>query len=217
MVRIVPPTTSVMASTAGRLARAYAEALLGLLDDQTRAEQVWAELAGIVELLDRLADFRQLLTSASLSPSRRVELIRRVFGGRASKTVEGLLAVMARNGRMELLSGVAARYRQLLNHRENKVEVLARTAEPLGRSDRKRLTEVLREILPAEPLVKTVVDENLLGGLLLQIGDRVYDASVAGDLKRLSDELAGGSPRVGMERSGGQADEDQDDRTGPPE
>ncbi|HAU37019.1 MAG TPA: hypothetical protein DCX07_04810, partial [Phycisphaerales bacterium] len=69
--------------------------------------------------------------------------------------------------------------------REGKVEVFVTTASPLDESDRAQVVAALREALQAEPIVRARVDENVLGGLVVRVGDRVFDASLATQLRRL--------------------------------
>ena len=74
-----------------------------------------------------------LLAPGLLNDKRRVELIERIFRDRVAEGVEGLLAVMARNGRWELLGAVAGQFRTQLNRREGKLEVEVTTAVPLSK------------------------------------------------------------------------------------
>ena len=124
-----------------------------------------------------------------LNVRQRRELVGRVFGGRVSERTEALLDVLSRNGRLGLLRGIAGAYRDLLHRREGKVEVSVRTAQPLDDAERKELAGRLREAFGAEPLLRLTVDESVLGGCVVQVGDERFDASVAGELQRMRQRL----------------------------
>jgi len=188
---------SVMDPADRRLAEVYARALLELPGGDEQAEDVWRELRGIVGLLAEVDGAAEVFASPLLSDIRRAELTGDVFGGRVSERTEALLGVMARNGRMPLLAAVAERLRALLDERRGKVEVVVTTARPLDAPARGELIRTLREALGAEPLLKTEVDKNVLGGMAVRVGERLYDASVAADLKKLKDALTAERLRTG--------------------
>ncbi len=196
-----PRIDSVMDLAEAAVADVYAEALLGLIDDNDRAEETAAELARIVGLLDETPGFDGLLAGGGSPEAQPAQLVERVFAGRCSRPIEGLLAVLARKGRGVLLRQVARRFRRRLDEREGKVEVTVATAVALDAANMQALHEVLRELTGAEPLLRTRVDTALMGGVVVTIGDRRYDASVAGEIRRVRHKLAAepGSVKRGWE------------------
>jgi F-type H+-transporting ATPase subunit delta len=190
----MPATTdgsqTVMDPVAETLAAAYARALLDLVGPDEEGA-VRDELSSVARLLGEQTEFASLLASAALAPPRRAEIVARVFGSRVSRRVEGLLSVMAANGRMDILPRVADAFGLLLDGRHGRVEVELVTARPVDRATLDKLAEALRRATGAEPLIRNSVDDGLLAGAVMKIGDRVYDASLAGELDRLRDALVG--------------------------
>jgi F-type H+-transporting ATPase subunit delta len=180
---------SVTDPTAITLSGVYAEAALGLIDTNAGAEGICEELNAIVELMDHVEGSAELLTASLISRDERQRLVQRVFQGRCSEEVLALLGVMARNERLSLLREVARQFRRMLNVREGKVEVAVTTAVELDGPGRDRLVAMLGEALGAEPLLKTEVDGALVGGAVVKVGDRVFDASIAAELKRLRQSI----------------------------
>jgi F-type H+-transporting ATPase subunit delta len=187
-----------MEPIAYRLADVYAEAMLQVTEDNERAEGVYQELLAVLGLLDDLSGFEDFLTMARLSRQDRQAAMGRIFAGRVSQPVEGLLGVMGRNGRAGLLRPMVRRFRELLNQREGKVEVSVTTAVPVEEAARRDLVQTLRDVLGAEPLLQTTVDGEILGGMIVRIGDKVYDASVAADLMRLGKAMASADTKPGL-------------------
>ena len=183
--------SSVMDPQGEALAGVYAQGLLDCLPTNDQAEQAAEQLEGIVGLLDRVEGFRELLTAATLSAEERLGSIRRVFHGRILDPAEGLLGLLNRKGRLFLLPQVSAAFRRHLNDREGKVEVFVTSAAPLGAQQRAGVCMLVAEALGAEPVLHALVDPSLVGGLRLRIGDRLYDATVAGRLADLRRGLSG--------------------------
>ena len=180
----------VMAPTQLAAAAVYAEALLDQIKDDAHAQDIARELESLVGLLDANPGAEELLTAALLSVRERCELILRIFHGRVSELMEAFMAVLARRDRLKLFRPAARQFQKLLDRRQGKVEVTLTTAIELNADQRRGAVEALRKALGAEPVLTTRVDPDLLGGATVRTGDRVYDASVAAQLKRLSQNLS---------------------------
>ena len=189
---MAPPTPAPAAAldAAQAAGDVYAQALLDLAGDDAAAEAVAAELAALVRLLDEIDGFEQLLTGDVLRRRDLTALVHRVFAGRCSRTVLSFLAVLARRGRMGLLRPAVTRFRAMLDARQGKVEVVATTAAPLDAARQEQVRRTLRRALGTEPSLRFAVDQRLLGGLSLRVGNRLYDASASAGLDRLARRLA---------------------------
>ncbi len=186
MAAQTPRHPTVMDPDAISVAEVYAQALLSLCGDVQACEDVAGELVGLASLLNAEPDFDALLSASLLSARQRTELVKRIFVGRASDAVAGLLVILAQHDRMNLLRQVGARYRRLLDVKEGKVEVQVTTA---GEMDDASVAAVMRELsqaLGGEVLLQRRVNPDILGGMVIRVGDRVYDASIKKDLDRLS-------------------------------
>jgi len=190
MIRSEGQLPSTASATQHSVAGLYAEALLAETADDDQAEAVAAELEGLVGLFEQIDGFEGLLTTALLSVPQRRALVRRVFHGRVGERVEALLAVLAKRNRLGLLRAVACEFRRVLEEQRGKVKVTVTTAVELTAEQRRGLADDLRRAFGAEPILTTGVDESLLGGATVQVGDRLYDASVATELKHLARDLA---------------------------
>jgi F-type H+-transporting ATPase subunit delta len=178
---------TVLQAQAGGVADVYVQALLGLVDD-SGAEELAAELEGLAGVLGACEGAAELIGPAS-GQTAKADWVQRVFHGRCSETLEALLSVLAHKGRLALLPLLARRFRSALNAREGRVEVTVVSACELDESHLRMVAETLREVTGAEPLLRTRVDESLVGGVKVRVGDREYDGSLAGQLKRLRRRL----------------------------
>ena len=99
------------------------------------------------------------------------------------------LLVLNDHDRLELLRSIRLSYRDLLEERTGKVRVLVRSAVPLPEDQKERLLRELGDTLHREPVLDMTVDPELLGGLVVQVGDWLYDASVKNRLETIRDDL----------------------------
>lgn len=184
-----PKAESVMDPQAQRLSRVYAEALADSLGEAGNLTAVVQELEGVVAVLREVPGSGELLAGALLSRRDRQAFVDRVFGSRVSPAVGSLLGVMARNGRLGLLGSVVCGLQDIVDRRAGRVEVEIRSAVPLDSSQLQQLREMLAGAFDTTPILRTAVDADLLGGIVVQVGDRVYDASVAGQLKDMAEKI----------------------------
>ena len=173
---------------AGRqhLGSVYAKALLGAAEKAGQAEQVVAELEALIgEVLSKLPQLDEALKSPRLTHEERLPILEKAFGGKLSRTTLTFLKVVSQHGRLDCLRAIARAARKQLNTARGRVEVLVETAYPLSNPVRERITSRLTQMLGKQVILSTNVNEDLLGGLVVRVGDTVYDASLAARLKRM--------------------------------
>lgn len=175
------------------LSRTYAEALVGAAQSQGQVEPVLDELEELVaDVLVPHPNFGDLLVSPLLSQKDKDRILVETFEGRASTLVVHFLRVLNRHGRLGLLVPVVRAARALWDLRQNRRPVFVRSAAPLEASEQAALRERLARLLGADPILKLSVDPSLIGGLVVQAGDDVYDASVRRRLEQLRQRLTEG-------------------------
>lgn len=180
---------TVMDPTSVSIASVYADALLGQLPSDPEAEEVTEELDALVDLLDSIDGFESLLTAALITGPDRCEMVSRIFHGRVSEVVEAVLVVMADAGRLGLLRTLRRVFRSKLNTRQGKLEVTVISAVKLTDRQREDVRVALAESLHGEPVLTCRVDPDLLGGVVIHVGDHVYDASIRAELKSVQTRL----------------------------
>ncbi|MDR3635083.1 MAG: ATP synthase F1 subunit delta [Isosphaeraceae bacterium] len=175
------------------LSRTYAEALVGAAEGQGQVEAALEELDAIVaEVLVPYPKFAALLASQLLAQKDKDRILVDTFEGRALPLVLQFLRVLNRHGRLGLLIPVARAARAIWDHRQNRRPVSVRSAVPLDDAQLADLRDRLGRLLSATPILKLTVDPSLIGGLIVQAGDDVYDASVRRRLEQLRQRLTEG-------------------------
>src|SRR5262245_45233788 len=176
--------------SAQRVAQVYAEALLEEASRQNATEEVRDQLR---DLLQKLAGaepaLRTFFLGGVVGRQRRTEIMRRAFDGRVHPLLLNFLLVLNEHQRLELLRPIFAVYEDMLEKRAGQIRVYVTTAVPLPDDQRQRLVEQLRQATRQEPIMHTAVDPDLLGGIVVQVADLRYDASVRHQLETVLNQL----------------------------
>ncbi|MEZ6101380.1 MAG: ATP synthase F1 subunit delta [Pirellulaceae bacterium] len=164
----------------------YATAFLGAAAKSVGEQAGMEELDTLVrEVLNRLPDFAATLASPRIPANVKVGLIDRALAGRASDCLLNFLKVLAGHGRLDCLRHIARAVRAQYNVAHGIVDVYVTTAEPINNQLAQRIAERLQQVLKRQVELHQRVDDTIIGGLVVRVGDTVYDASVANQLEAL--------------------------------
>jgi len=178
-------------STRGSLsvARRYASALLSVaLDKKADLAQIERELKEAAELVAREPRLAAVLSSPTIAAAKRQSVLAAVFASaKLSPATNNLLRLLTTNERIPLLGQVAVQYSRLvLEHKQvQSGEVLS--AHPLTSGQQAKLAESLGRALGKTMELSYGSDSGLLGGLVVRIGNRVFDASVTTQLRKFKE------------------------------
>lgn len=181
-------TQSANKFDAGRqhLGTVYAKALLGAAQQAGKVDNVLEELESLeTDVLQKMPALRLTLTSPRVSTEEKVALLDKAFAGKMSGVLLNFLKVTAGHDRLGCLPDVLRNYRSLVNEAAGKLEVIVRAAYPLSNPLRDRIAAKLSEVLKKKVQLNVEIDPDLLGGLVVRIGDTLYDGSLAAQLQRM--------------------------------
>ncbi|MEM8930283.1 MAG: ATP synthase F1 subunit delta [Acidobacteriota bacterium] len=166
------------------VARVYSQALLGLAEKADKADDVREQLLELGRHAAQDEAFGRFVASPLIDEDQRSTSIDSMFRGQVDDLVVDTLQVMNRKGRLALLPALAEAYRRDLREARNRVDVHVGTAVPLGDALRSKLETALAAYTGKTPDLHEEVDENLIGGIVLRIGDRKVDASVQNEIRK---------------------------------
>lgn len=172
------------------IAKVYAEAILRAAQTRNQGDEVLEEFESLVNdvfAADPLLE--AFLSSGAISKQTKAQAIRSAFSGRASDLFVHSLLVLNDHGRLDLLRPIVAACRELRDQQAGRMRVQVRSAVPLPEDQREHLLQQLRETFHKEPLLESEVDEDLLGGMVVQVGDWLYDHSVRTQLEAIRDQI----------------------------
>lgn len=176
--------------SAQNIARVYAEALLNVATPHGQAETVQEELDSMVDdLCAADVTVARFLTSGAVGRTQRRRVLDKVFAGRASELFFNFLQVLNDHERLDLLLPIRRALRQLSDERARRVRVQIRSAVELAPRQQTQLQQLLRDTLKLEPVLETKVDPELIGGVLIRVGDWQYDATLRHQLDVIRSEI----------------------------
>lgn len=170
--------------------RLYGKSMLSLAEERGQADELLAELAELVEVLDRNPDLEELFDSPLVEDEDRARMLEKIFGGRASDLLIDSLQVINRKGRLGLLRAIAAGYRIEYRDARGIADARVRTAVPLSDAQRARVRETVARFTGKQVHLIEKVDPAILGGIVIHVDGRKIDGSLASRLRELA-ELVG--------------------------
>lgn len=173
-----------------RIATVYAEAFLGAAAKDGPIPERIDELDSLVaDVLDRFPALETVLASGLVAHEEKVGMIDRLLGSRASPHLVRFLKVASRHGRLDCLRAIHREVHRSYERMQGRVRVRVTTATPLDDALAERVAQALRGILEGEPQIERVVDPSVLAGVVVRVGDTIYDASVANQLENLRQQI----------------------------
>jgi len=171
-----------------QVADVYAKALLSSTEPVGASEQVMEEFGSFVEAIRGSSrDTRTFLQD--IPRDELIGLIDRLLRGKVHQLLLNFLKVVAKHGRMNALPAIYLAAVEQLDKLRNRVRVQVTTATPLEDSQAEALKNALRQKTGAEPILVTRVNPDMIGGLIIQVGDTVYDGSVTAQLEQMRGRL----------------------------
>jgi F-type H+-transporting ATPase subunit delta len=161
-----------------RIADVYAEALFELAGESERVAEVRAELDELLKLWRSEPDFERFMVSPALEAEGRAAGLERMFRNRLSDTVANTLLVMCQHGRCGLLPALHRRYVLRQEAAANEIEVTVSSAVELTAEQRAEAVDIAVRASGKTPVVKYVVDPDIVGGLIVQVGELRMDNSL---------------------------------------
>lgn len=173
-----------------RLGAVYAHALLGAAEkQQVEADSLVDELDSLVnDVLNRFPDFEAALASPRIAPAEKEQILDRVFGGRASDALLTFLKVVGQHGRLDCLRQIRTAARDELNRIRGRIAVTVTTAEAIDEGLKGQIVGKLEQATGAPVDLTCKVDPSIIGGLIVRVGDTVYDSCVRNQLAQLKRE-----------------------------
>jgi F-type H+-transporting ATPase subunit delta len=171
-------------------ARRYAKALLGLAMQQGAHESIGVELTQVTEVL---ADpsLTRILALPNLPLKTRRELAAQLTANMPLQPMlSSFLRVLAENDRLNAVADIANAYQRLLERVLRRVQAQVRSAAPLSTEELTALVDAFSRLTQMTVIPIVEVNPDLLGGVVVEIEGRVYDASLKTQLERLGETFA---------------------------
>ena len=156
----------------------YATALFQVAKAEGALEKVGDELFRFARTLERESALRDALVDLNVPAERRATVVQELLGPKASPVTVNLLVFLVQQGRARHLPAIIDAMSKLAASEGNKAIATVRSAVSLDDAQRERLKAALESATGKQIDMKVLVDPAVVGGLVAQVGDTVFDASV---------------------------------------
>lgn len=167
------------------IARPYAEAVFKLAQEQGDLKG-WSEKLQLINAVTTDPEMSALIGNPKVSKAQLSKLIIDVSGDRLDAIGKNFVTLLVENGRIGVMTEIAALYELSRAEAEGSVEAEAISAMPLTADQQKAITAALTRRLGRKVELVCKVDASLLGGAIIRSGDLVIDGSAASRLTQLA-------------------------------
>ena len=169
--------------------RGYAQALFQIAQAEGALEQVEDELFRFARILENETRLREALTDPALPPEQRAKIIQDLLGNKATPHTTNIVAFIVQQGRARELPKIIDSLVELAAAERRKGIAEVRTALPLDEEQRRKLTEAIEGATGKRVELKVLVDPTVIGGLLVRVGDQVFDGTVRRRLQMAKEHI----------------------------
>ena len=172
-----------------QVASRYAKSLIDLAEEQNALEPIKANIESFLSVVKQNPQLAAILRNPVISPDKKLAILNQLFAQTFHKVVLSFFRIVTVKGRSEILYATAREFMNAYNIRKGIIKATVTSAAPLSESNRKQIELVVREATKSEVVLETSIDKTLIGGFVLKVGDRQFDASIASSLNKLKKEF----------------------------
>ena len=173
----------------------YARALLEIAMTKGEGDAYADQLAEFANALEADRQLRVFFESPKISPSDKKAVLEKSLGSQLSPEVFNLLRLLIDKGRQDLFIEIADTFEELLDEARGRHHVEIISPQPLSEGAKNNLIALLQSRLGGEIVPEESTDPEMLGGMVVRIGDTVVDGSLRTKLKHVREAMT--APRLG--------------------
>ena len=172
------------------VSKTYGDALFELAVEENRTDSLLEEIQMVQTVLKENEDFEKILMHPEISKSEKIQVIENVFKGQTSDALTGFLRIVVTKGRYKDLPEIFAYFIARVKEYKKIGVVQVTSAIPVTDGQKEKIEKKLLDTTHYETMeIDYKVDESLIGGLMIRIGDRVVDSTIKSKLGKLTANL----------------------------
>ena len=175
-----------------RIAKPYAQALYSAATEQDILDQIVTDVNQILQLTQDSEDFDQFLTNPILSPQFKSEMFQQLLSETVHPLTLNFLLLLALKQRERSLVAILQMFLEIVDLQAGRVVAQVTSAVPLTEAQKTNLSQQLSDYSGAEVRLELSEDAAIQGGVIVRLGDTVFDGSIASQLQRMRTLLARG-------------------------
>ena len=176
---------TVFDSDQQQLGDVYAKALLAFGQESGNVDQLVEDLDGVVGVIQKVPGLQAALESPRIALEDKTKLLDKAFAGKVDRSLINFLKVLGNKGRFDCLGSISSAARKMQDEMSGRVQAVLTSASGIDESVADKIAERLTKVLGKTVSLQAEVDEQILGGVVVRVGDTVYDGSVVNQLAQV--------------------------------
>ena len=172
------------------VSKTYGDALFAVALEENRMDEFFEAVKAVADILRTNEDFGKLMNHPKIMKEDKVKIVEETFEGQIPKEIVGIMTLLVTKGRAAEMISVFDYFINLVKEEKKIGKADVTTAVSLSDAQRKKVEQKLLDTTEYETFeMNYSVDESLIGGMVIRIGDRVVDSSIKTKLYELTREL----------------------------
>lgn len=167
----------------------YAKALFSLARENKAFEPLKSDMEVLYQCIREVPELQLMLKNPVIKVSEKIKLFENTFKGTFLPVTLAFISLILERRREEYLQGIARYFLSLLKSNEGVQQAELLTAVPLNETLRKSILNFIHKKFKTEVDLNEQVDQKLIGGFILRVGDQQIDASISSKLERIKKSL----------------------------
>jgi F-type H+-transporting ATPase subunit delta len=172
-----------------RIAKRYAKSFFDLALELDQLEPARTDIELLDKTIGQVRELELMLKSQIIRQYLKVRIFHSIFDGKLNPITTKFMDLLMAHGREELVPEITDEFLDIYNRHHNRTVVQVLSATPLTDELRTQVENLVKTQLNTSPILKEKVDPDLIGGIVLQIDTKRYDASVANSLRLMRKQL----------------------------
>lgn len=178
-----------MLSVAEQLAAKYALAIFEIAQEKNMLDEIQKQLDATQDLLQVNPELNSVVANLLIPKEPKMEILKQVLATEVDPILLSFLLVLVGKNRISLFNNIHRAYTNLMNEKNNIVEIKVTTARNLSETEYAEVTEKVGKILNKNIILIKHVNPEIMGGIIIQMGDKLIDGSIARQLKNMEKSL----------------------------
>jgi len=181
------------------VSRRYAKALFAIVKESSLEQKISKEIKELLKVFGENKEFKKLFNSPVLSSKNQIKLIDNLFSCRdsklkkikVSKNIFFYFKVLASNGKLKILIDSLYNFNNMIKLMQQEINVNVISAIPINETVMENINSILKGKSKKKINLSTIVDRSIIGGIILQTGSNLIDASLRSKILKINNVIKG--------------------------
>lgn len=169
--------------------RPYATALFEVAKELDKVEEFEYQIRIVIDILRQENQFMELLMHPKIIVDKKLELIDEIFNDKVADEITGMLSIIVKKGRQDVLLDILELFLEMVSDYLGVVKATVTSAVELSNEQLAQIKNKIESGTNKIVELHTIINPELIGGMVIRVGDRIVDASISGRLHTLKDQL----------------------------